>query len=93
MTTPTNHPLHRGIAALNAWLELHKLSVNRFAIQNGIDPSLLGKVMRGAVKRMSVDLANKIDRGTRGEVPVSVWVSDDAAEGDPKALVNILKEE
>lgn len=87
-TTPTDHPLHRGIEAFRTWLEAHNTNANRFAIQNGIDPSLLGKFMRGMTQRMSADLANKIDRGTRGEVPFAIWVSDDAAnDNDPKALV------
>lgn len=87
-TTPTDHPLQRGIEALNAWLTPRKLSINRFAIQNGIDPSLLSKCMRGATRRISMDLAHKIERATGGAVPLTVWVSDDAAnDNDPKTLV------
>lgn len=85
-TLPTNHPLYRGIETLRAWFEAHKTNANRFAIQNGIDPSVLGKLMRGVTQRMSMDLANKIDRGTRGEVPYGIWL-EHGVDTDPAALV------
>jgi hypothetical protein len=89
MTIPDDHPLRTGIEALRHWLDDHRTNANRFAIQNGIDPSVLGKLLRGTTRRMSVDLANKVERATSRGVPYEVWLPPGE---DSKALVNVLKE-
>jgi hypothetical protein len=80
--TDTEHPLRAGIEALSAWLAAHKVSANRFAIQNGIDPSLLGKLLRGVPQRVSTDLTHKIARATNDGVPMSIWAPSDTKEGE-----------
>lgn len=73
------HPLHKGISDLQKWLDTNKLSANRFAIQSGIDPSILGKLMRGKMRRVSVELAYLIEKGTSGAVKYTAWLPTEQA--------------
>lgn len=79
-TVPDDHPLRAGIEATTKWLADHKTTANRFAILHGIDPSALSRVLRGTQQRMSVDMANKIERATKGDVPYHLWVGAEAAD-------------
>lgn len=81
-TTLADHPLRAGIEAIRVWLTARGISANRLAIQNGIDPSLLSKLMRGEIKRMSMDMASKIERATDGDVPLTVWRTAEKEEKD-----------
>lgn len=76
MTLPEDHPLRAGVDALSDWLTAHKTNPNRFAVQHGIDPSTMSKLMRGVTRQLSMDVAHRIARATRDEVPLAVWTTE-----------------
>lgn len=70
---PPATAMERGIKATRAWLEAHKITPYRFALDNGIDTGVIHRLLAGKVKRMSLDLAMRVERGTKGDVPAKTW--------------------
>lgn len=62
-----------GASDLRGFLRRTKLTVNAFARAFGLDRIQLGRVMNGRITRVSVDLADDIERATGGEVPCRRW--------------------
>lgn len=63
----------QGIKATTSWLKENKVAPYRFAFDNGIDPSSFQKLLAGKRKRISVEMALKIQTGTRGSVALEIW--------------------
>jgi hypothetical protein len=64
--------LGEAVAVFEGWLREHDVTPYRFALDNGIDPSVIRKNLlhhRG----VSLETALKIERGTAGEVPAKLF--------------------
>lgn len=72
-------PTTRGGRALRAWLNANKLNIPNFALKNNLQRVTVQRVISGDRRRVTVDLAMRIQRATNGDVPVDVWESDDPA--------------
>lgn len=48
-------------------------SASKFARATGLDQSDLSKILRGVRKSISVEYAARIERATKGAVPVALW--------------------
>lgn len=64
-----------GIEATRKWLEANGVKPYRFALNNGIDPKILSRLLnnQGGV---SLETAVKIERGTNGEVKAEMFVKE-----------------
>ena len=51
----------------------HNGSASKFARATGLDQSDLSKILRGVRKSISVEYAARIERATKGAVPVKLW--------------------
>lgn len=60
------------VAVLERWLKEHGTTPYRFALDNGIDPSVIRKSMLHR-RGFSPETALKIERGTGGEVPAKIF--------------------
>lgn len=65
--------LARGVEATKAWLAERKMPPYRFALDHGIDPTAFAKLLRGERKRISLEHASVIEKGTGGAVPLEIW--------------------
>lgn len=63
----------RGRGRLKRYLNNQQMTANSFAIQNGLDPSVVYKVLRGE-NNVSLQLAAKIEEATDGFVDMKIWV-------------------
>ena len=70
-----------GAHLLRQFLDANKLSIPKFADAHGVNRLVLQKLMNGAVKRVSVDVAWAIQEGTLGSVPMQSW----CARKEPRA--------
>lgn len=69
--------LAEAVTALERWLEAHDTTPYRFALDNGIDPSVIRKSILHH-RRVSPETAQRIERGTRGEVPARLFSKGEA---------------
>jgi hypothetical protein len=67
-----------GARLLRKFLDARRLSIPKFADAHGVNRLVLQKLMNGAVKRVSVDVAYAIERATDGGVPMESWRARDA---------------
>lgn len=63
------------MSRFNAYLKTHDLTFRAFAVQVGVDPSIVSKLAAGKI-RPSLLLAARIERATTGEVSAVGWVED-----------------
>lgn len=63
----------RGIEATLTWLAAHDVTPYRFGLDNGIDPTAFAKLLRGKRKKVSLEVAERVERGTGGDVPLETW--------------------
>ena len=61
--------------ALSRWLKDNGTTPYRFALDNGIDPSAIRKIILHH-RNVSPETALKIERGTRGEVPARLFFKE-----------------
>lgn len=65
--------MEQGIKATLAWLAENGVKPYRFAFVNGIDQTSFRKLLAGKRKRISVEMALKIQTGTKGAVALEIW--------------------
>lgn len=74
--SPTAPP---GSVLLRQHIDSAGTSIPAFALAAGIDRTQLQRLIEGSgAKRVTVNLASRIERATGGAVPVSAWATDDA---------------
>lgn len=69
-----------GAHLLRKFLDDHELSIPTFAEQHGLHRLVLQKLMKGATKRVFVDLAYAIQEATDGAVPWVSWLRNEPAK-------------
>ena len=76
--SPTAPP---GSVLLRQHIDSTGTSIPAFALAAGIDRTQIQRLIEGSgAKRVTVNLASRIERATGGAVPVSAWATDDAVE-------------
>jgi hypothetical protein len=74
-------PLTRGAIALAEWCARKKISPYQFAMDNELDRLSVKRLLDGRRgRRVSVDLATGIERGTGGDVRAE-WFRSDTVDG------------
>lgn len=75
--SPTAPP---GSVLLRQHIDTAGTSIPAFALAAGIDRTQLQRLIEGSgAKRVSVQTATRIERASKGAVPVSAWATDDDA--------------
>lgn len=64
------------VEVLERWLEAHGTTPYRFALDNGIDPSVIRKSILHR-RGFSRETALRIERGTNGEVPAKLFTKEE----------------
>ncbi len=73
--SPTAPP---GSVLLRQHIDTAGTSIPAFALAAGIDRTQLQRLVEGSgAKRVSVQTATRIERASKGAVPVSAWATDD----------------
>ena len=67
------------VAALATWLKENDVAPARFAKDNAMDPTDFYRLLDGKKDRISVTQAWKIQKGTRGEIKMQMWLPKEKA--------------
>lgn len=62
------------IPAFREWLQIHQLTPSGFARRYNIDDRVMRKIVTGEKKNMTVEMADVIERATRGIVHMRLWI-------------------
>lgn len=62
------------VESFKSWLDRHNLTIYQFALNNGIDPNNLRRIVNGQQTRVSLEAAARIEKGTNGTIPMDAWV-------------------
>lgn len=69
------HSKH-GATLLQRYLQSRGISLYAFCRDNRLDRIALSRLLKGERKRVSVDIALRVQRATGGAVPVASWASE-----------------